>query len=214
MKNNSRRLRHFNLVLYCSKYSIERILMLNSQRIHHCCYICHDKDVYDSDLINEQGEYVHKKGDVEKVHFHMLISFYNAHTFTAVKRMFTTKEDNPRVEPVNDMCAMYRYLTHLDHPNKYQYSSEEIIYSVDEQFYKDLLYHGDTNDNDNKALAIVKDILKGTNPILMIHRYGRDYAIHMKQYKDVADEVLSWQVNHPTERNAKVFEEEIEQMGL
>lgn len=214
MKAENRRLRHFNLVLYCSESELDKILIKYSERIHHCCSIVHDKCVYDSDLFDKDGNYVHRKGEKEKVHIHLLISFYNAHTFTAVKRLFTTQEDKPRVEPINDMVGMFRYLTHLDHPNKYQYPSSAIMYHFDEPFYKELLKQGEKTDRDNISVAIVKDILRGVDPMVMLYRYGRDFGIHMRQYKEVADECLAWKVNHPSERVAKALEEDLVQMGL
>lgn len=214
MKKDISRSRHFFLVLYCSPVEIDKILLKNAEKIHHCCYICHDKDIYDKDLINDDGEYVHKKGDIEKIHFHMLVSFYNGHTFSSVKRMFTTEHDNPRVEKALDMLGCYRYLTHMDNPDKYQYSSSDIIYAVDKKFYDELLLHGDKKDNDNQALAIVKDLLKGVNPMVMIHRYGRDYVIHKRAYEEVVSDIHAWNASHPEMLNQKVLEDEMVQLGL
>ena len=214
MEKNNRRVRHFFLVLYCTVNELQLILLKYSCRIHHCVFIVHDKCHYLSDLTDKDGNIVHRKGELEKKHIHLLISFYNTHTFSSVKKLFTTKEDNPRVEPVNDMVKCFEYLTHKNDPEKYQYLDSDLVFFCDKPFYDDLLLKGDKVDNDNKALAIVKDILRGVNPIVMIDRYGRDYAIHMRQYKEVADEVLSWQVNHPTKESGERWEKELEQMGM
>lgn len=72
-------------------------------------------------------EFKYHKGDLEKVHIHLLIDFYDAHTFSAVKRMFTTVNDNPRCEPVSDRVQCYRYLIHKDNPEKFQYSKSNIV---------------------------------------------------------------------------------------
>lgn len=217
MENNKKRfnrVRHFFLVLYCSVIELEKIFIKYSQRIAHAVYIVHDKDVYLSDLIDNDGNVKHRKGDKEKEHIHLLISFYNTHTFSAVKKLFTTKEDNPRVEPVNDMVKCFEYLTHINDKDKYQYSSEELIFAFDEEFYRDLIKEGEKRDVDNIAESIVKDILRGTNPMTMLKRYGNNYAIHFRQYKEIADEVLSWKVSHPTNKDVEVWDEELVQMGL
>lgn len=214
MKDNSTRYRHFFLVLYCDPFEIDKILIKNSEKILHCCYICHDKDIYDDDLIDNDGNYVHRKGELEKIHFHMLISFYNGHTFSAVKRLFTTELDKPRVEKCIDILSSYRYLLHLDHPKKYQYSAGDIIHAVDEKFYTELDIYGDKKDNDNVCMAIVKDLLKKTNPMVMLHRYGRDYLIHKRQYDDFVADYHAWSAEHPETLNQKELDDELVQMGL
>lgn len=207
------RFRHFNLVLYCSRRELDAILIKYLCRISHCAYITHDKDIYDNDLIDKDGNYVHRKGEQEKVHIHMLISFYNGHTFSAVKRLFTTENDNPRVESVNDMVGCFNYLTHKGFPDKYQYLPSDIQY-IDEAFYKKLLEEGQKRDTDNVAESIVLDMLNGTSPRIMLARYGRDWAIHRSQYQDVVDAIREWDVSHPTKELGDKWEKECEQMGL
>lgn len=211
--NKNSRIRHFFLVLYCSRLELDKILLKYSCRIAQCAYITHDKDVYDDDLLDNDGNYVHRKGEIEKVHTHLLISFYNGHTFSAVKRLFTTENDNPRVEPVNDMVQCFNYLTHKYYPDKYQYLPSDISY-INEDFYKKLLIEGERKDNDNIAESIINDMLKGTSPRIMVSRYGRDYVIHMRQYQDVVDEIRSWDVSHPTAEKIDEWCDELVQMGL
>ncbi len=208
------RARHYSLVFYGTENQLFGIMLKYSVRIAHYVYIKHDKDVYREDLIDEEtNEYKHRKGDIEKEHFHLLISFYNAHTFTAVKKLFTTAEDKPRVEAITDMGAMYRYLTHKDNPEKYQYD-DTALKSSDINYYEKVLLEGQKQDTDNKAEAIINDMLKGVSPRIMVSRYGRDYVIHMNQYKDCVQEIREWDVSHSSKDWQEEAEQEMIRMGL
>lgn len=202
------RFRPWTVIFYGSHRELCSILREHSAKIAHWAFILHDKCIYDSDLMNNDGVLVHKKGELEKPHFHLLLDFYNGHSFTAVKRMFTTVADNPRVERVTSRYAQFRYLTHKDNPEKYQYDSKE-IYSDDINFYEKLVIEGDKSEPDNKAESIINDILRGVSPALMVSRYGRDYVIHMKSYEDCAHAIRLWNLDHP-----KRIPADIEQMPI
>ena len=181
---NSNRFRPFTLVFYGTQEELMTIIRTYRQRIAHYAYITHDKDIYEDDLYNDdKTELVHKKGDIAKPHIHILLDFFNGHTLTAVKRLFTTENDKPRVDVIHDRVAQYRYLTHKDHPEKYQYDVADII-SDDINYYETLCKVGDKPDSDNKAEMIINDLLRGISPRIMVSRYGRDFVIHMKQYED------------------------------
>ena len=151
--------------------------------------------MYEEDLYSEEKqEFVHRKGEIEKTHIHILVDFFNGHTITAVKRMFTTELDKPRVEVIGDRVAQFRYLTHKDNPEKYQYPDSDIT-AYDINYYEKLCITGDKIDSDNKAELIINDILRGISPRIMVARYGRDYVIHMKQYDECAQAIRSYDYN-------------------
>ena len=212
--DKSSRVRHFSLVFYGTDIELDKLLLTYNCRIAHYAHIKHDKDVYLEDMYEEDGKTLkHKKGELEKVHRHILISFYNAHTFSAVKKLFTTEEDKPRVEKITDIGAMYRYLTHKDNPEKYQYKDTDIV-SDDINFYEKVLLEGTKKETDNISESIINDMLKGVSPRIMVSRYGRDYVIHMRQYKDCVQEIREWDVSHPTVDKIKNWDRELVQMGL
>ncbi len=185
----SGRFRPFAIIFYGSQQELMRIIRTYRAAIANYAFITHDKDVYEEDLIDEKtNEYVHRKGEIEKVHIHILVDFFNAHTITAVKRMFTTELDKPRVEVIGDRVAQFRYLTHKDNPEKYQYSDSDII-SYDINYYEKLCITGDKIDGDNKAELIINDLLRGISPRIMVARYGRDFVIHMNQYEYCAQAI-------------------------
>ncbi len=192
----SGRVRPFTVIFYGSEIELKKILRDNRERIAHFAYILHDKCVYLDDLKDDNGDYVHRAGEPEKVHFHVLIDFYNAHTFNAVKRMFTTEVDNPRVEPVSDRVAQYEYLIHKNDPDKYQYPKSAIV-SDDINYYEKLCVNGDRRESDNVAEQIVNDMLARVAPRIMVARYGRDYIIHYRQYMEIVDQIRYWDIEHP-----------------
>ncbi len=196
MKNINSRVRPYTIVFYGNEMELKKILRTNYERIAHYAYILHDKCKYLDDLKDDDGNYVHRAGELEKAHFHILVDFYNGHTFMAVKKMFTTEADNPRVEPVRDRVAQYRYLIHADDPDKYQYEKTAIV-SNDINYYEKLCKNGDRRDSDNLAEQIINDLLAGVSPRIMVSRYGRDYVIHMRQYKECVDEIRYWELEHP-----------------
>ena len=203
MANNGGRFRHFCIVFYPTQKELFRKLHEYSERIAHYAFVVHDKDRYLDDLIDKDGNYVHRKGDIEKVHIQLIVSLYNGATVKAVARLFKTENDNAKVEAINDLVAQYRYLTHKDDPEKYQYSDEEII-SDDINHYEKMCVRGDKRDTDEKAVEIVEAILAGINPRILLHRYGRDFAIHKKQYEECAESIRLWEMYDRANRVANL----------
>lgn len=187
--------RHYSCVLYCTQARLESILLFNYHKIANYAFIKHDSDFYDDDII-ENDVIIHKKGDLKKLHIHLVISFYNVQRWSTVVKMFTTEEDKPRVERCNSRSAQYRYLIHADNPEKYQYSKSLII-SNDLSFFEKIDIHGDKKDSDNVAEKIIDDMLASVSPYLMVKRYGRDFIIHFNQYSCVVDAIREYSVSHP-----------------
>lgn len=65
-------------------------------------------------------------GEVKKPHYHIIIVFNNATTYNNVLNL--TKTINGTI-PIHleSVRGMYRYLTHRDNPDKYQYDEKQII---------------------------------------------------------------------------------------
>lgn len=194
--SKSTRVRCWWLVLYLSRNELMRILMDNRDRIANYAFAYHDYDIYDDDVLDGSQNVIHKKGDLKKPHFHLLIDFFHGHTFTAVKKLFTTDDDAPRVEVTNSRKECFEYLIHRNHLDKFQYSYD-IIVSPDIVYYEKFCKQGDKRENDNLAEEIINEILKGVSPRLLVARYGRDFVIHMRQYMDCAAEIRSWDLMHP-----------------
>lgn len=78
-----------------------------------CISPIHDKD------ITELGE-------PKKPHYHILLSFRSVKSFEQIKEI-TDKLNAPIPQPCNETRGLVRYFLHLDHPNKAQYSRDDII---------------------------------------------------------------------------------------
>lgn len=77
----------------------------------------HDKDVY------EDGE---KKGLPKKAHYHVILCYDGPQTYNAVKTL-TERLRQTVPQPLESVRGYYRYFTHDDHPDKYQYEKADIV---------------------------------------------------------------------------------------
>ncbi len=210
--SSNSRVRHFDIIFYAGRKKLLELLELYAPRIAHFAFAEHTKDVYEEDL-EENGELKHRKGELKKAHIHLLLDLYNAATCNAVKRLFTTEEDKPRVMPVNDIQAVYEYLWHKNNPEKYQYS-KAIVLTDSTDYYERLCIAGAKKDSDNVAENIINDILAGVSPRIMVSRYGRDYCIHMNQYNDVVDKIKQYELENRYRKAKDVPSYKYEQMYL
>lgn len=64
-------------------------------------------------------------GEPKKAHYHIILVYGNPTTFKNVES-FTKRLNQPIPQPLEQVRGYYRYLTHLDNPEKYQYSAAEI----------------------------------------------------------------------------------------
>lgn len=72
----------------------------------------HDKDV-------------NPTGEPKKAHYHVLLVYSGPTTYNAVAK-FTASLNATIPQPLESIKGMYRYFTHKDNPEKYQYSDEDI----------------------------------------------------------------------------------------
>lgn len=69
---------------------------------------------------------VTEEGEVKKAHRHVVIAFDGVKTQAQAKEIFE-KIGGVGCEPISSLFSMTRYLTHLDNPEKAQYSSTDVI---------------------------------------------------------------------------------------
>lgn len=74
----------------------------------------HDKD------LNPDGE-------VKKAHYHIILCYAGPQTFNAVKTL-CDEFNQPIPQPLENVKGMWRYHTHMDNPEKVQYSDEDRTY--------------------------------------------------------------------------------------
>lgn len=76
--------------------------------------------LHDKDLLEDNS------GKTKKPHYHVIVCYGNTTTFNNVKA-FTSKLNAPSPQPLEQIRGYYRYLTHKDNPDKFQYDEKDII---------------------------------------------------------------------------------------
>lgn len=64
-------------------------------------------------------------GQLKKPHYHIILVYGNTTTYSNVKR-FTDSLNQPIPQGLSQIRGYYRYLTHKDNPDKYQYDESDI----------------------------------------------------------------------------------------
>lgn len=87
--------------------------------------INHNKDVYLFDVTDENGEIVHRKGELKKAHYHFVVHFENARYISGFAKELGIEEN------VVQVCGSFKstviYCTHIDEPLKYQYQASDFV---------------------------------------------------------------------------------------
>lgn len=130
--------------------------------------------------------YIYHNEDNNAHHYHVLLRMLNGHTVTAVKSMFSAfSNQNTLVEYMSHPYECFRYLTHSDNPEKWQYSISDIV--SDSLFYwQSLMDEDDTTQQNARIIQLLDDILNQTSYRKMVERYGRDYVINFDKYVSMA----------------------------
>lgn len=119
----------------------------------------HDKD------INPTGEQ-------KKPHYHIILGYDGPTTFNNVKHNITDKLCQPIPIPLESPKGYYRYLTHKDNPEKYQYDESEI-----------LVFNGfDISDFNSLTDSEVDAILFEVTDLIVEHRIV-EYSVLMDMLK-------------------------------
>lgn len=162
--NKNQRSYNFALVTYHTEEVIKSVLSLYAGAIKHYAYISHDKD-YKED------------GTLKEKHYHIILSFYNNRTISAVRKLFPSYQ-NTLAQIVHDKTAMFAYLTHEDDLEKVQYDKSLVV--CDDREYWDKLSM--VGENDNRTLSLLEDIINRVPLRDMVLRYGRDFVINRQHY--------------------------------
>ena len=170
-KDKTSKVRYFSLVTYASKTSLLDVLNRKLQQIRAYAFILHD---------NDEGK---------NPHYHLVIVTYHARSYDDILSWFDDCTDvlglrcNSFIKPVFDLPSCYDYLTHKNAPDKYQYSSDDIV-SFNEAFFKTDVVP------DTLSLAI-EDLLNGTSLNECRKRYGRDFIVHYGHIKTLLTDIVS-----------------------
>lgn len=166
------RSRNYTIVLYPEDETHVQALDTIKNQFSYA-YILHNKDKYEKDEINEDtGEIEHKRGELKKEHWHVLITFPNARSEENIKAILGNEKLH--IEK-SSFYEMTRYLIHLDSPHKYQYNSQEIITNIPERINNALAR--EIPKEEEKAMLLLNYIFSETNQGFLTFKQLTQYAI-------------------------------------
>lgn len=110
--------RTWEAVIYpdSESYNAAEVLAKVTEYFDKWCYILHDKDLDDD-------------GNLKKAHYHVYGKFDTARTPQSVSNALGVGVSSLRV--VSSWRGAVRYTLHLDHPDKFQYSVDDIVANFD-----------------------------------------------------------------------------------
>ena len=193
-----KRVRRFCLVTYIDREPLERFLK-RSAWIQHYALCTHDRDKLDD-------------GTIKELHTHIVLYTFEAKTLSAIKKNFdrfagelVMRTDNPAqntlVQDCHDVTSQYRYLRHLDDPDKVQYEECE-VFTDNDSYWKELCRTNGLNDSSsNTGLQMFDDICEGVSTREMILRYGKEYIYHCHNFKEVVKDHVN-EITNPVKSEA------------
>jgi len=105
--------RNWSFVAYPESLPSDWIERLQQTGLPFCLSPLHDKDVDPT-------------GIPKKPHYHVILCYNGPVTFSNVKKHITDPLGQPHPQYLQSVKGMYRYLTHKDNPDKYQYDETQI----------------------------------------------------------------------------------------
>ena len=120
--------RYWAFVLYLESAPDNWREILQQTGLSICISPYHDKDI-------------NPDGTIKKPHYHIILCYSGPTSLNVVKRI-TDNLNQPNPIALEQVRGYFRYLTHKDNPEKYQYNEKEIttINDFDIDNYNDLSY--------------------------------------------------------------------------
>lgn len=128
-------------------------------------------------------------GSLKEPHYHLIVCLSNAKTFSALK-IYYSGEENLFGEPVRIRNKAFRYLRHLDDPDKYQYPLDVVV-SDDIKYWENLDPNSVSSSDGEKTLSMLDDILAHLPYRELVSRYGRDLVKNFATYRAFAIQMLA-----------------------
>lgn len=118
-KEKKERSRVMRLLLYPDNPAHKLAIMELQSNNYYAVGILHNRDVY------EEDSETHKAGELKKEHFHFVVKFSNARYVSGVAKSLEIEERF--VIPWDSFKTACEYLIHLNEPEKYQYSLDNLV---------------------------------------------------------------------------------------
>lgn len=160
--------RKWSLVTYLCPDEIAKVFADKVDKVRAYAYCTHDKD------------------EGKEQHTHVIVWLNTPYAASTIKNWFRGEDikgqlANTLAEPCKDIAAMFRYLTHQDNPEKYQYSPDDVICSDPSSFEDDV----QTDD----TWTAVEDLLNGVPLKEVARRYGRDFIYHYSHIRQLVADI-------------------------
>lgn len=110
--NKNLKKRNWGFVLYPESAPTDWIEILKIKGLAWACSPLHNKDIDPT-------------GEKKKEHYHIILCYDNPTTYNNVKTI-TDELNQPIPIPLESVKGYYRYFTHKDNPDKYQYNDSDI----------------------------------------------------------------------------------------
>lgn len=170
-KEEPKKSRNWNCVVYNYNPLELSIYLQQSEWCLHYALIEHEHD------LEKDGK------TPKKPHIHLLLNVNMPVSKTWVHNRIYRIKGLPGelfANIITDKYMLYRYLTHKDDKDKYQYSEDQIL-SNDISYWK-IQY----SEKENDVESLINDILDGRSFRSLCIKYGRDYMKNYKSYIECA----------------------------
>lgn len=120
------------------------------QQIKLSGLMCAISPLHDKDL--------NPTGEAKKAHYHILLVYSGPTTYNSVAK-FTASLNATIPQPLESVKGMYRYFSHKDNPEKYQYNEDDIV-TVNGFNIADLveLTKSEVNEIKARVLRLIREI--------------------------------------------------------
>lgn len=112
--------RTFEVILYDESRYYNYFDVLETVQSLDCkyAYILHNNDVYEDD------DFTHSVGELKVPHYHLILRFDNRHSIASIQNKLKVPYNSVQIK--DNFPKSIEYLTHKNHPNKYQYDWHDI----------------------------------------------------------------------------------------
>lgn len=150
------RKRQYEIVLPMENKDLFEFQKQNIIENFRCLYATHDKDWYDKDIYDDNGNIIHEEGEDKYLHTHFFIDMTNAKTISAVAKIVKCKETD--IQYIKSYKGAIGYLIHHNLKNKYNYSKDIVQYN-DYKLYSEFeKIIKDDEEEDDKVIPLIEYI--------------------------------------------------------
>ena len=135
--------RNFTTIVYPDSAPTDWIDQLQQTGLTCAISPLHDKDIDPT-------------GEPKKPHYHIIFCFEGPTTIKNAQELSNSLLSGVLVKPIESVRGMYRYLTHKDNPEKYQYNDRDIIL-LNGFDSNNILSNSDESEIADRVIQIIND---------------------------------------------------------